>query len=279
MTAPKLHMYPVNDNPPISKASDVEDNWLTGYVRLYRSLENKAWYKKSEYVHLWIHLFIKATRKDREDWFAGEPITLKPGQFITGRKKLASETGIQESKIERILKCFQTDQQIEQLGSNTSRLISIRNWHLYQNVEQPNEQQMNNGRTTGEQRVNTIQESREYKEVKEGSTPPKNWLYSNKGFFDRQIAKNQGQAMIDEYTELVEFLHGKNRDGLYFENVLSLSKQISYKDFVSLKETAKTSQRTIGQVLVSMENKATLRKDYKNVYLTVNNWLKQEFKK
>lgn len=277
--APKLRqMYPINDLP-VSKVADVEENWQKGFIRVYRSLENKAWYKKSEYVHLWVHLFIKATRKDKEDWFNGQPIMLRPGQFITGRKKLSSETGIQESKIERILKVFQNDQQIEQLGGNLSRLISINNWHLYQNVEQPNEQQMNNGRTTDEQQVNTIQETREYKEVKKGSTQPKNWLYSNKGFFDRQLVNNANEPMIEEYRDLVDFLHGKNKNKLFFENVLSLSKQISYKDFLILKETAKTSSRTIGQVLVAMENRATLKKDYKNVYLTANNWLQNEFKK
>lgn len=163
-------MYPIVSDA--SSLRDVEDNYSTGFVRVYRSIQNKAWYKKSEYVHLWIHLFIKATRKPKDDWFAGGAITLAPGQLITGRKKLSDETGIQESKVERILKCFQNDQQIEQRGSSTSRLISINNWHLYQNVEQQNARQMNNERTTDEQRVNTIQEGKEYKEERDREQAP-----------------------------------------------------------------------------------------------------------
>lgn len=173
MTAAK----PIRSMHPIlseTKMTVVEGNRLTGFIKLYRSLENKGWYKKSEYVHLWVHLFIKATRKEKEDWFNGKSILLKPGQFITGRKKLSVETGIQESKIERILKCFESEQQIEQVGGATSRLISICNWHLYQKVEQDDEQQMNNGRTTDEQQLNTIQELKELRESsrRKKFTPP-----------------------------------------------------------------------------------------------------------
>lgn len=31
-----------------------------GWIKLYRNLKNKGFYKKSEHVHLWIHLLMKA---------------------------------------------------------------------------------------------------------------------------------------------------------------------------------------------------------------------------
>jgi hypothetical protein len=30
------------------------ENLSTGWVKLYRSIPNKGWYKKSEYLHLWV---------------------------------------------------------------------------------------------------------------------------------------------------------------------------------------------------------------------------------
>ena len=120
---------------------DHKDNYITGWIKIYRSLSNKGWYKKSDYVHLWINILIKATHRGIEFMFNGENVKLSAGQFITGRKKLSEETGISESKIERILKFFEeNEQQIEQQKTNRNRLITVLNWDLYQVTEQQSEQ-------------------------------------------------------------------------------------------------------------------------------------------
>jgi hypothetical protein len=82
--------------------------------------------------------------------FGGKEITLQPGQLITGRKELSNKCNSNESKIERILKSLENEQQIEQQKSNKNRVITIVNWHRYQKSEQQNEQQVNNNRTTSE---------------------------------------------------------------------------------------------------------------------------------
>lgn len=126
-----------------------------GWVKIHRSLQDKGWYKNSEFVHLWIHILMKCNHSDKEFWFNGVNVKLKKGQFITGRKVLSAETGISESKIQRILKCFETEQQIKQQTTNKNRVITVLNWEKYQVDEQQNEQQVNNKRTTSEQQVNT----------------------------------------------------------------------------------------------------------------------------
>jgi hypothetical protein len=77
-------------------------------------------------------------------------------------------TGVQESKVERILKHFKSEQQIEQQNCGKFRIISILNWNKYQASEQEIEQQVNNTRTTGEQQVNTDKKVKKEKEGKEG---------------------------------------------------------------------------------------------------------------
>ena len=129
-----------------------------GYIKVFRKLKEWGFYRDSRHVHLWTHLLLSATHKPIKVFWNGEMITLQPGQLITGRKRLATETGLRESFIYRAIKCYESEQQIEQQPSNTSTLITIRNWHLYAGDEQLNEQQMNNKRTTSEQPVNTKQE-------------------------------------------------------------------------------------------------------------------------
>ncbi len=131
---------------------------MAGWIKLHRSLLDKGWIKKAEYVQLWMVILLMASHDDREYFWNGKTIILQSGQLITGRKSLSEKTGINENKIERILKCFKSEQQIEQQTTSTSRLISILNWDKYQQSEQPFEQRVNNERTTSEQRVNTNKE-------------------------------------------------------------------------------------------------------------------------
>jgi hypothetical protein len=141
-----------------------------GWVKIHRRLLEKAWYTKTDYAHLWLHLILKATHQPKQFWFNGESMVISSGQFVTGRKKLSAETGIHESKIERILKCFETEQQIEQQKTTVNRLISICNWSEYQDDEQPIEQQTNNKRTTSEQRLNTYKNDKNIKNDKKEGT-------------------------------------------------------------------------------------------------------------
>ena len=120
-----------------------------GWIKLHRSLLEKSWYLKGDYLRLWIHLLLKATHAPFEMWFNGKGITLQPGQLVTGRKSLSRSTGICESNIERILTYFtKYEHQIEQQKTNRNRLITLINWPTYQQSEQLNEQPPDNHRTT-----------------------------------------------------------------------------------------------------------------------------------
>lgn len=129
---------------------------LEGWICLHRKvLDNPIACKDADYFAVWIYLLLKATHKDYEIIFKNERITLHSGQLITGRKVISNKFNISESKVQRILKTFEIEQQIEQQASNQNRLITILKWDLYQQIEQQNEQPVNNQRTTSEQRVNT----------------------------------------------------------------------------------------------------------------------------
>ena len=127
-----------------------------GYIKLHRTLLNNPIAKRPDYAWLWATLLLKASHREVKFIWNDETVVLKPGQFITGRKQLSSETGISESKVYRILKYLKNEQQIEQQTNNNYTTITILKWKKYQENEQQIEQQVNNGRTTGEQRVNNV---------------------------------------------------------------------------------------------------------------------------
>jgi uncharacterized phage protein (TIGR02220 family) len=127
-----------------------------GWFHIHREIEDKRWYRKPNYLALFIHLNLKATHAKREVFFKGKPITLLPGQLITGRKALSRDTGISESSCERILTYFEKiEHQIEQQKSNQNRLITILSWHDVRECEQQNGQRVDNGWTTDGQPLDT----------------------------------------------------------------------------------------------------------------------------
>ncbi len=137
-----------------------------GYIKLYRKIKEKGWYKNSKYVHLWIHLLLLATHKVHEFMWNNQIIVIKEGQILTGRKQLSDETGLAQSTIEKILKLFEKEHQIEQQKTTKFRIITIINWKEYQQREQQKEQQSDNRVTTKEQQSDTYKNDKKVKNDK-----------------------------------------------------------------------------------------------------------------
>lgn len=131
---------------------------LNGWLKLHRSLSDHPIASDPQSLSVWIHLLMLANHVETKRQINGRIVTLSPGQLIASRKSLSVKTGVQESKVERVLKMLQNEQQIEQHGTSKYRVISIVNWDSHQGGEQQNEQQMNNTRTAREQQMNTPEE-------------------------------------------------------------------------------------------------------------------------
>nr|WP_308743235.1 hypothetical protein [uncultured Anaerocolumna sp.] len=139
---------------------------MDGFIKLHRKiLDNPIVCKDSDYFSVWSYLLLNATHKEMPALFKGKRIELKPGQLITGRKAISTKFNIHESKVQRVLKKLEIEQQIEQQTSNENRLITILNWNEYQSIEQQIEQPVNNERTTSEQQVNTNKNDKNDKNI------------------------------------------------------------------------------------------------------------------
>ena len=80
---------------------------------------------------------------------------LKKGQLITGILSISKKLKINKDKIQRTLKCFENDKQIEQQTSNKNRLITILNWEQYQSNNKQNDKQMINNCETDDKQLIT----------------------------------------------------------------------------------------------------------------------------
>lgn len=146
---------------------------MQGWIKLHRQLlDNPIVTKDADHLAVWIYLLLKATHDEYPVVFGGNKIVLRPGELITGRKKIAEAVGVNESKVFRILRTFKNEQQIEQQTSNQNSLISILNWNLYQSSEHQDEQRVNIQCTTDEQQVNTNKKDKNIKNERKIFVPP-----------------------------------------------------------------------------------------------------------
>ena len=121
-----------------------------GWIKLHRKITQKAYYQKSQYIHLWIHLLLEANHKPKEFMWNGKIILIKEGQLLTGRDALSEKTGIPHATVDRILNMLESEQQITQEKTTKFRIITIINYTDFQG-----EQQMSNKRATNEQQTST----------------------------------------------------------------------------------------------------------------------------
>lgn len=173
---------------------------MEGWIKIHRKiLENPIICKDSDYLAVWIYLLLNATHKEIPALFKGKKIILQKGQLITGRKSMASQLKISESKIFRIINDYKSEQQIEQQTSNKNSLITILNWDKYQQIEQQNEQQVNNKRTTNEQQMNTNKNVKNDKNVKNG----RNNISASEETSSADTAKANSKYKYGEYGNVL----------------------------------------------------------------------------
>lgn len=108
----------------------------TNQVLLHGGLLKTHTFSNAQHLSIWIHLLLLANQKEENDFvWNDEIVTQKPGQLITGRKKLSELTGVKESTIEHILDRLEVEHHIEQQKTSKYRLITIVDWGKYQPLD------------------------------------------------------------------------------------------------------------------------------------------------
>jgi DNA-binding transcriptional regulator YhcF (GntR family) len=131
-----------------------------GYVRLYRSFTDWEWYQDHNCFRVFMHLLLTVNWKPGR--FCGHDVPT--GTRITSIGKLAEEVGLSRLAVMRVLETFKTTGEVNTHANNKWTAITLVNWAKYQGDgverEQQKIQRPNNGRTTAEQRANTIEEGK-----------------------------------------------------------------------------------------------------------------------
>lgn len=196
---------------------------MAGWIKVHRKmLDNPIVCKDADYLSIWMYLLLNATHTNYDSIFNGKRIALMPGQLITGRKSISSDLKIDESKVQRVLKVFEQERQIEQQTCNKNRLITILSWDKYQDSEQQNEQPVNSTFNTftevvdtktskSEQQMNSYNidksiDEQTYKikseqQVNNNCTTSEQPVNTNKNVKNIKNVKNNTYSIFDAYSQ------------------------------------------------------------------------------
>lgn len=124
---------------------------MSGWIKIHRKFLDWEWFNKSEAVHLFMYLVLKANHKDGQ-W---QGIDIKKGQFVTSFGKISSDTGISLQTIRTLLKKFEKTNEINIQTTNKFTIVTICKYECYQQENEPTNTQLTNKQQTTNNQLTT----------------------------------------------------------------------------------------------------------------------------
>jgi hypothetical protein len=177
---------------------------MSGWIKMHRKFLDWEWFNKSESVHLFLYMLLKANHKDGQ-W---QGIDIKRGQFISSLGNISNATGISIQTIRTILKKLEKTNEIKVKSTSQYTIVTICKYECYQDEnENTNKPLTSNQQTTNKPSTTNKNEKNErsifieptYNDILEYCIERKNGVdvnkflnfYSSKGWM---VGKNK---MID----------------------------------------------------------------------------------
>lgn len=103
-----------------------------GFALLHRKIMDVPFYKDAEAAHLWVHLILKAKHAPEVVLTdLGEKL-INRGQLLSGRKSLASETGLKPDRVQYLLRKFQKLGMVDWVSHGKFSVFTIVKYDDYQ---------------------------------------------------------------------------------------------------------------------------------------------------
>ena len=151
---------------------------MSGWIKIYRGLQDSAIASHPEYLAVWVHLLLRAQYSASECVIGRQIVRLSVGQLVFGRIKFSSEIGVSENKVRAALDVMKSLNMVTIKSMAKFSIISITNWQKYQEdnqqitTKQPADSQQVTSTSPAPSHIQESKESKESKELKDSL--PKN---------------------------------------------------------------------------------------------------------
>lgn len=134
----------------------------TGYIKVFRSIEDWAWIDEPVMFYFWVRILLMANWEDKE-WHG---TTIERGSFITTLSDLSESLNLSVRQIRTCIERMKNDKQIVVKTTNKFTKITICKYDDYQ-CDATNERQTND--TLGDKQTTQTKEGSEYSDSHESS--------------------------------------------------------------------------------------------------------------
>ena len=207
------------------------------------------------------------------------------GLFFTTLEKLAKQEKPVKTEVlkhqlnigKRLEKCWKFMEEIGLISSSNGETFNEQLLNFsekYKIKKEKNAKKISEWREkqTDTKNVTSYEPVCNHPKVKESKVNNK-YMYSE--FYDSELSNTQNE----DYKNFVKFLFGNNVSGKKLTGVLSIKNQISVKEFETLLSKSNGDKKTIGDVLMKIDNDKKYWKDKISLYRTVLNWIEGRFLK
>jgi DNA-binding transcriptional MerR regulator len=159
---------------------------MSGWIKIHRKFLDWEWFNKSEAVHLFLYMLLKANHKNGQ-W---QGIDIKRGQFISSLGNISNATGISIQTIRTILKKLEKTNEIELKSTSQYTLVTICKYECYQDEKEPTNKPITNNQQTTNKQLTTNKNIKKEKNEKEVILD--SWIN-----YRKSIKKSLSQQSID----------------------------------------------------------------------------------
>jgi DNA replication protein DnaD len=187
MTAHKLHPVYLNDNPP-AVVKDIQENYATGYIKVYRSVRNHWIWEDPRKFQWWMDILMECNHDDKKVPIGFELFDCKRGQTLHSRLEWSKRWRVDESTVRRFLTMLEADNMISTENLKKTTRITVCKYGSYNDVRPAKDQPRNPD-------ASQTQYEQECKELKEEYDA----LEKNKKSLN-QFIKDKKPPFIDPYV-------------------------------------------------------------------------------
>lgn len=164
---------------------------MSGWIKLHRKFLDWEWFNKSEAVHLFLYMLLKANHKDGK-W---QGVDVKRGQFISSLGNISNATGLSIQVIRTNLKRLEKTSEIEVKSTSQFTIVTICKYECYQQENETTNKQLTNEQQTTNKQSTTNKNEKNNKEI--------NIDYFDKFWtlYGKSIDK---QKCLDKFVKLTE---------------------------------------------------------------------------
>ena len=209
---------------------------MSGWIKLHRKFLDWEWFNKSEAVHLFLYMLIKANHKDAK-WQGND---VKRGQFISSLGNISNATGISIQQIRTILKKLEKTNEIELKSTSQFTIVTICKYECYQDEnETTNKPSTNNQQTTNKPSTTNKNEKKE-----------KNNIYS---FLDSLINNGFDEKLSRDWMEVRKQLKAVNTETAFNAFMFQVEKHGGNKNEI-LKKCVERSWKGFNHTWIEKEH-------------------------